>query len=264
MTERQYGILGTVIIHNIVILILLFCYLSLPKPAITEGGILINFGDVVSAGGPAEPALNNSPASQPEEASARSAPEPKEGIMTQDFEKAPSVPKTPEKKKSTVKPKAKPVETKTTASTKPVKKAPVVNSKALYSNKGQSTTESGTSEGIYKGRGNMGSPTGTPDSDNYAEGLGGTGIVSNLNGRSPVHLQKPEFNVLKEGIVVVEISVDRTGRVTAANPGLKGSTIVDNTLYASARKAALESRFNLKEDAPEKQVGTITYHFKLQ
>jgi hypothetical protein len=40
--------------------------------------------------------------------------------------------------------------------------------------------------------------------------------------------------------------------------------LVDNTLYAAAKKAALESKFNLKNDAPERQVGTITYHFKLQ
>jgi hypothetical protein len=145
-----------------------------------------------------------------------------------------------------------------------VEKKPVVNKKALYGNKGQSANESGTSEGIYKGSGNMGDPTGTPESDNYGKGLGGSGIVSTLAGRNPVHLQKPDFKILKEGIVVVEITVGRSGNVISATPGIKGSTIVDNTLYAAAKKAALESKFNLKEDAPERQIGTITYHFKLQ
>ena len=110
----------------------------------------------------------------------------------------------------------------------------------------------------------MGDPSGSTASDNYSKGLGGEGIAFNLNGRSPLHLQKPEFNVNKDGIVVVEITVDRTGRVISAKPGVKGSTIVDNTLYAAAKKAALESKFNLKNDAAEKQVGYITYHFKLQ
>jgi hypothetical protein len=59
MTDKQYGILGTVIIHSVLILLLLFSFMSLPKPAPPEGGLLINFGDVISAGGPAEPALNN-------------------------------------------------------------------------------------------------------------------------------------------------------------------------------------------------------------
>ncbi len=264
MTERQYGILGTIVIHNIIILILLFTFLSIPHPKPFEGGILINFGDVEKAGGPAEPALNNAPPAQPEKAASEPATSAKEGIMTQDFEEAPAVKKVPEKKKTEKKPRPKPVETKTATSAKPVEKTPTVNTKALYSNKGQSTSESGTSEGIYKGTGNMGSPNGTPESDNYSQGLGGTGIVSSLAGRSPLHLQKPEFNVLKEGIVVVEISVDRSGKVNNATPGVKGSTIVDNTLYAAAKKAALESKFNLKDDAPERQVGTITYHFKLQ
>lgn len=265
MTDKQYGILGTIIIHSILILLLLFSILSFPKPAPPDGGLLINFGDVISAGGPTEPALSSNPAPQPKAAEKQPTPEKKEGIMTQDFEKAAALPKTPEKKK-TEKAKPKTVEKKPTPVEKPVVKAPIVNSKALYSNKGtgQSTTEKGTSEGIYKGPGNMGDPTGTPESDNYSKGLGGPGITPDLRGRSPIHLQKPDFNILKEGIVVVEISVNRNGKVISATPGAKGSTLVDNTLYAAAKKAALESSFNVKSDAPERQVGTIAYHFKLQ
>jgi TonB family protein len=263
MTDKQYGILGTIVIHSILILLLLFSILNLPTPVSTEGGLLINFGDVLTAGGSTEPALNNNPSPKSQEAEKQPVPEKKEGIMTQDFEKAAALPKTPEKKK-TEKPKPKPVEKKAPPVEKPVEKAPVVNSKALYSSKGQSTTEKGTSEGIYKGQGNMGDPNGTPESDNYSQGLGGSGIAFNLNGRHPINLKKPEFNIQKEGIVVVEISVDRNGKVISATPGVKGSTLVDNTLYAAAKKAALESAFNIKGDAPERQVGTITYHFKLQ
>jgi colicin import membrane protein len=263
MTDRQYGILGTIIIHGILILLLFFSILSLPKPAPPEGGLLINFGDVISAGGQTEPALNNNPAPKQQEAEKQPVPEKKEGIITQDFEKTAALPKAPEKKK-TEKPKPKPVEKKAPPEKKPVEKAPVVNTKALYSNKGQSTTEKGTSEGIYKGQGNMGDPNGTPESDNYSQGLGGSSITPNLNGRSPIYLKKPEFNVQREGIVVVEITVDRNGKVISANPGVKGSTLVDNTLYAAAKKAALESAFNVKSDAAERQTGTISYHFKLQ
>ncbi len=187
--------------------------------------------------------------------------------MTQDFEKAAALPKAPEKKK-TEKPKPKPVENKPAPVEKPVEKKPVVNPKALYSNKGttgQSTTESGSSEGIYKGQGNMGDPNGSPESDNYSQGLGGNGTTQfNLSGRSPIHLKEPEFNVQESGTVVVEIFVDPKGRVISATPGAKGSTLVNTTLYAAAKKAALESTFNVKSDAPDKQRGTITYHFKLQ
>jgi outer membrane biosynthesis protein TonB len=267
MTERQYGIIGSVLLHSALLLILIFTYINLSKPAPSEGGIFINFGDVATAGGPEEPQLNN----QQTQAAAASPSQPAEaddGMLTQEIEEAPAV------KKPAATKKTEPKKTETKPVTKPAEKpqpttppTPTVNKKALYTGKGatgQSTTKTGTSEGIYKGSGNMGDPDGTPESDNYSKGLGGSGIGFNLNGRNPVHLQKPEFTVHKDGIVVVEITVDRNGKVISATPGVKGSTIVDNTLYAAAKKAALESKFNLKSDAPEKQIGTITYHFKLQ
>jgi len=223
---------------------------------------------VESAGGPTEPALSDDQAPPPQPV-AQKTPVREEGVMTQDFEKAPAVKKEaekkPEKKPETKKPPVKTEPVKT--NTKPVEKPQTVNPAAMYSNKnkGASTTESGSSEGIYKGSGNMGSPNGSTESDNYGAGLGvGNGIGFSLSGRNPLHLQKPDFNIMKEGIVVVEISVDKDGKVISANPGAKGSTIVDNTLYAAAKKAALQSKFNMKGDAPERQIGTITYHFKLE
>jgi TonB family protein len=270
MTEKQYGIIGTVILHSIILLLLIFGYITLSKPASSEGGILINFGDTESAFGLKEPAMNTQQSQAASSPAASQAADNEEGMLTQNYEEAPVVKKPAvtskkkEVKKTEVKSTVKPVQN--TAVTAP--KEPVVNKKALYSNKGaagQSTTESGTSEGIYKGSGNMGSPTGSPESDNYSKGLGGNGGIGfNLNGRSPIHLPKPDFTVQREGIVVVEITVDQNGRVIAAKAGEKGSTITDKTLYDAAKKAALESKFNVKSDAPERQIGTITYHFKLQ
>ena len=50
----------------------------------------------------------------------------------------------------------------------------------------------------------------------------------------------------------------------SAEPGVKGSNILDETLLEAARKAALKARFNSKSDAAYTQAGTITYHFVLQ
>jgi TonB family protein len=267
MTERQYGIVSTVVLHSIILLILILSYIKLSAPVSSEGGILINFGDSESAFGLEEPAMNpqQSPSAPPASQAAPSDAE--DGMLTQDFEEAPAVKKPAVKKSEPKKTEVKPTVKPAPAKTVPAPAAPTVNKKALYSNKstaGQSTTESGTSEGIYKGSGNMGNPEGSTESDNYSKGLGGSGIGFDLSGRRAIHLPKPAFNVLKEGIVVVEVTVDRTGKVIGANPGAKGSTIVDNTLYAAARKAALESKFNTKTDAAERQIGTITYHFKLE
>ena len=86
-----------------------------------------------------------------------------------------------------------------------------------------------------------------------------------LKGRTVVGtLPKPAYSVQIGGVVVVDILVDRHGNVTSAVPGGTGTTVSDKTLWESARKAALNTQFNVKADAPPQQSGTITYIFKLQ
>ena len=86
-----------------------------------------------------------------------------------------------------------------------------------------------------------------------------------LKGRTVVGtLPKPSYNVQNSGKVVVDILVDRYGNVTAAVPGGEGTTVTDKTLWEAARKAALNTQFNVKADAPAQQAGTITYVFTLK
>lgn len=86
-----------------------------------------------------------------------------------------------------------------------------------------------------------------------------------LKGRTVVGtLPKPFYGVQNSGIVVVDILVDRYGNVTSAVPGGAGTTVTDIDLWNAARKAALDTQFNVKADAPLQQAGTITYIFKLQ
>jgi len=60
---------------------------------------------------------------------------------------------------------------------------------------------------------------------------------------------------------VVTIKVDRQGNVTSAVPGAKGTNVSDETLWNLAKNAALRSKFIADPNAPEFQVGTITYNF---
>ncbi len=86
-----------------------------------------------------------------------------------------------------------------------------------------------------------------------------------LKGRTVVGtLPKPDYNVQNSGTVVVDILVDRQGNVTNAVPGGAGTTVNDVKLWEAARKAAINTQFNVKYDAPVQQQGTITYIFKLQ
>ena len=85
---------------------------------------------------------------------------------------------------------------------------------------------------------------------------------ASLEGRTVLGtLPSPEYSVLTTGTVVVEIWVDRNGKVQRANPGAQGTTVTDRTLWEAAKNVAMKSQFNMKADAPELQKGTITYIF---
>ena len=88
---------------------------------------------------------------------------------------------------------------------------------------------------------------------------------AHVQGRNTVgNLPRPVYNVQESGIVVVDIWVDNYGNVAKAVPGGDGTTVLDKTLLAAARKAALETHFNMSADAPAMQQGTITYYFNLK
>lgn len=78
------------------------------------------------------------------------------------------------------------------------------------------------------------------------------------------NIPRPVYNVQESGTVVVTIWVDNYGNVAKAVPGGDGTTVTDKTLWAAARKAALETHFNMSIDAPAMQEGTITYIFNLK
>ena len=88
---------------------------------------------------------------------------------------------------------------------------------------------------------------------------------AHVQGRNTVgNIPRPVYNVQESGIVVVNIWVDNYGNVVKAVPGGDGTTVLDKTLSAAARKAALETHFNMSADAPAMQEGTITYYFNLK
>jgi len=136
---------------------------------------------------------------------------------------------------------------------------------ALASSKNASTASK--SEGVPGGTGNQGVQTGSVDSKNRGDGggLGNSGNISyDLGGRGFQSLPKPNYDYQGEGKVVVEVSVDRSGKVIQARPGFTGSTTLDDYLLKVAKEAALKARFEAKSNAPTVQKGTITYSFTLR
>ncbi len=135
---------------------------------------------------------------------------------------------------------------------------------ALANSKNAGT--SSTSEGITGGAGNQGSTSGSVDSKIRGEGsgLGDKGISYDLKGRGFQNLPLPKYDYQGEGRVVVEVSVDRSGKVIQAVSGIKGSTTLDEYLLKVAKDAAMQAQFDTKPDAPMIQKGTITYNFILK
>ncbi len=144
--------------------------------------------------------------------------------------------------------------------------------KNAFDNSGSGTggvgKDDGESQGVtYKG-GNQGVPTGSSNSNTYGPGGSGSGNKGSgpsyaLAGRSATSLPKPQYPGNEEGVVVVQVTVDRNGNVTKATAGVRGSNTMNNSLLAAAQKAALKAKFNLDNSAPAYQTGTITYRFVL-
>lgn len=126
----------------------------------------------------------------------------------------------------------------------------------------------GRSQGVTFPGGNQGVPTGDPNSNNYGQGGSGngskgSGVSFSLSGRTSSSLPIPIYPGDDQGVVVVNITVDKFGTVTAADPGKRGTTIMNKKFWEEARQAALKSKFNTDNNAPAYQQGTISYRFVL-
>ena len=110
---------------------------------------------------------------------------------------------------------------------------------------------------------------GLSDGSKYANSFYGTttgdvqGFGFGLAGRSLASkgVVTPDCN--EEGRVVVAITVDRSGKVIAADPGVKGSTNNAPCLLAPAKATAFMYQWGPDAQAPEKQIGFVVINFKL-
>jgi len=119
-------------------------------------------------------------------------------------------------------------------------------------------------EGDDQKAGDKGKITGDPNASGYyGNGNGGSGGNYRLGNRKALTKPKPTYDCNEEGRVYVSISVDKTGRVTGAQAGIKGTTNTASCLLKRAKEAALKTKFNPDIEAPSKQIGIIIYNFSL-
>jgi hypothetical protein len=100
----------------------------------------------------------------------------------------------------------------------------------------------------------------TPEQIKQSNFKGKSNIRYYLENRYHVRLPIPVYLAEGGGEVIVDIAVNRDGRVISANPR-PNSEIKDLTILAYAQQAAEKTLFNPDSTAPEKEKGTITYLF---
>lgn len=83
-----------------------------------------------------------------------------------------------------------------------------------------------------------------------------------LGGRKAISLPKPNYSGNQEGKIVAKIWVNQSGDVVRVECPSTGSTISDGEIINVAKEAARKARFNADGNAPEEQIGTISFVFK--
>lgn len=246
--QRLIAAATTVVVMAVVVLICSFMALYPPDPPIPEEGVEVNLGDAdYGLGNVEEP--DNSQNMRPSVPPAHSDGE---RVATQ---QTPSV----GLKTATSDRKADQRQNTQTHQQEPTPQQQT-NDKALFP--GKRNNSSGGSQGVKEGAGNQGQQGGDPNSKRYdgAPGNGGSGY--SLKGRKASSLPEPGYTSQREGKVIVKIWVDRTGKVVKVEAPQKGSSITETGMVNQAKNAAMKARFTASDNAPELQVGTITYVFR--
>lgn len=266
--KRKSALITVLILAFLVFVIFNYGMQYLDPPE--EYGLAINFGN--SEVGSGEPVEKTKKVSTPKVVEKQEVVEEiketpkeiiKEEIITDDSSKdVPVVEKVKEVKKEPVKEVVKKeVKPKEKPKPKPSKETQDALNNLLN---GNSSDGKPKGEGDDKEPGVKGKEKGDANSSKYYGNTGsGSGGDYNLAGRKALSKPKVQPDCQEEGTVVVQIQVDKNGKVIFAKPGHKGSTNTASCLLKAAKEAALRTKWNADNKAPSNQVGTIIYKFSL-
>ncbi|MEO8147581.1 MAG: energy transducer TonB [Bacteroidia bacterium] len=290
-TIRNKSLALTILIHGLLILLLFLFVISTPNPPFAEagggGGVLVSIGTVDAASGDVQ-ATSEVTDIKPQQTEVQTPPPVQQdaNLVTQDNEKTTEVDVKEPKKKEEKKPEVKPKVNVPVTPVKVEKKEPErqLNNNAIY----KGPNKKGSDGNAKSGTGDQGNPNGDPTSPFYGKngngngndggdgggsgggsgpGVGtgkGPGVSLNLSGRRWLRSPKIVDKSQETGKVVVDIIVDKSGKVISAIPGGVGSTTTSAYLYKLAKEAALATPFNASPDGRETQKGTITFNFVLE
>lgn len=253
-SSKITGIVGTLVIHALLLLMLLTVIMRVPAH-LSESGMEVTLGDVSLAKGTQEDyrftevkTIQPEITPTPEAIENTAPPVPEEPIISQETEE------------TVVIETAEQIEARKRAEAE--KKAAEAAAAAMANAFGKSTemTAKGSTEQAAQA-GTQGAVTGNAESVS-ASGSGRYGTWDLGDRTLEGELPKPTENVQDEGTVVVAITVNPAGEVISATISLRTKTS-NPQLRQAAINAAKKARFNAVEET-ENQIGSITYYFKLQ
>ena len=262
--HKLYGILATVAFHAIAVVLLFNLCFRTPLPLPGEAGVEVNLGMYAEAMSQQDDDIlsqqvEETESQQVEETTSQEIEDVAEDILSED-EEVPSIEEVEEEV----------VEEEVVEEVKEeiieevveevVEEKPVVNQRALFqvNKKKQETPSEGSSNDVV---GEQGSPNGLKDIERYVgHGGSGDGPSYDLGGRGAKSISSPSKDISEEATIVVDIWVDKEGRVQRAEIG-KGTTTTNSDMRASALQAARNSVFVKDDKAADLQKGTITYNF---
>lgn len=247
--HKLYGILATVAFHAIAVVLLFNLCFRTPLPLPGEAGVEVNLGMYAEAMSQQDDMttsqeIEETTSQQVEESTSEDV---EEDILSED-ENIPSIEEVEE------------TEEVEEVVEEVVEEKPVVNQRALFqvNKKKQETPSEGSSNEVV---GEQGSPNGLKDIERYVgHGGSGDGPSYDLGGRGAKSISSPSKDISEEATIVVDIWVDKEGRVQRAEIG-KGTTTTNSDMRASALQAARNSVFVKDDKAADLQKGTITYNF---
>ncbi|GAB4250104.1 MAG: hypothetical protein Kow0079_03170 [Vicingaceae bacterium] len=247
--NSRAGMIGTILFHAVLLLLFLIFGLSYPDPPPPEEGITINFGTSDQGSGEVQTEETSKNEATEESNSSPSNESSSNEVLTQDVEETPAINSSESNTNN--------------ESENNTENQPTVSNELNNVLNNAWNNSSAASEGQTNNEGNQGDINGDPNSNNYTGGGVGNGVTYSLSGRNLLSTPKINDNSQEEGKVVVDITVDKNGKVVKAIPGARGSTTTSPILYKKAKEAALKAKFNAKPNAPEEQKGQMTFIFIL-
>ncbi len=246
--NQRIAAAGTFVVSALIVLLLMLLSMTPPYPPEELPGMEVSLGNSITGSGQIEPEdIQSTSAPQPTPTSTQEDND----VVTDDNSDVQidkKVKQQPQDKPADVEPEETQVEQ-------------TVNNRALFDP--TKISSQGGSQGNDNTPGNVGNPNGSRTSSN-PNGSGGSGGKWSLVGRNVMNLEPASTGFTESGKVTVKIYVNRQGKVIKAEVQMKGTKTNSEDLHRRARQAALRTTFNIKADAPEMQVGTITYNFVLQ